>query len=156
MPSIVVERSDVRAETDPLEQSLIDKIKVLSRLLRLQEEQDRAERIAYDRGWRECGEAFARFAAAEYERGWAEGRAVGYFRANLEADERWTEVARQAHFLGSPESKTFEQLSALRAGIPWSLIKDWPVTGGYGITEAEWLEYHDFVKSRTQAKQVAA
>lgn len=127
-----------------------------ARLVRLLEDQQRAERMAYEKGWRECGDALAQLAAAEYERGWDEGRAVGYYRATVEADERWTEVARQAHSLSSPESKTFEQLSALRAGIPWSLVKDWPVTGGYGITEAEWLEYREFVKLRTQAKQVAA
>ena len=116
-----------------LNAALAEKIQILSNLIRLQEEQDRAERLAYDRGWRKCGEAFAQLAADEYARGWGEGRAVGYYRATVEADERWTEVARQAHFLGSPESKTHAQLEALRNGADWAEVRDWPVTGGRGV-----------------------
>lgn len=92
-----------------------ENIRTAQQLVRTLAEQDEALRQAYRRGWAECGEALARVATSEYERGWDEGHAVAYYRANREADERWTEVARQARFLGNPLSKTYAEKHAEEA-----------------------------------------
>lgn len=84
-------------------------LRIAQALVRTLAEQDEAVKQAYARGWAECGEALAQVATSEYERGWDEGHAVAYYRANREADERWTEVARQARLLGNPLSKTYAE-----------------------------------------------
>ncbi|WP_370360044.1 hypothetical protein [Catenulispora sp. MAP12-49] len=66
-------------------------------------QRDEVER-AYQRGWRECGEALAYAIADAFEAG----------RADMkdEIDATWAEVAERSHFLGSPMSRTHAEKRA--------------------------------------------
>lgn len=87
---------------------LAENVERAARLIRLLEDQQRAERLAYERGWDHCAEAMAHHCAVLQEASYE----AGYAAAIAEVNATWKEVAARAHYLGSPESRTYAERRA--------------------------------------------
>lgn len=79
-------------------------LRIAARLVRTLAEQDEALRQAYERGWADCGNAMAHFAAQEWER--------GYDAAGTDRLIEWDRLQSQIHQLSSAWSMSFEDRRA--------------------------------------------
>jgi hypothetical protein len=97
----------IAATTDnrtDLDATLVANIRILNSLIRLQEDQDRAERLAFDKGVQFALGVLDKYAPEIFEAGRAD--------MEREVNAAWAEVAARSHFLGSPLSRTYAEKRA--------------------------------------------